>query len=95
MEYLLNQDGVENGQIPPENVLGAPDILIYTDQCQTFHILPWLGGMQDQPYMRMLEMHWCHEAVQNHAAIKARQEKVRQEMLARQKSSPQYAMPVD
>ena len=91
----MNHDGIENGSISPEDALGAPDILIYFDQCQTFHILPWMGGMQDQPYLRMLEMHWCNEAMHNHATVKARQEKVRQEMLARQQSSPQYTIPVD
>ena len=94
-EYLSNCDGVANGSISPTDALGAPDILIYTDQCQTFHILPWLAGMEGQPYLRMLEMHWANEAVQIHATVRAKQEKLRQEMLARQQSSPPYAMPVN
>ncbi len=79
LEYLSNQDGVESGVIPPQNALPAPDILIYTNQCMAFHTLPWLAGMEGQPYLRMLEMHWCNEAVQTYAAMKVKQKKALEE----------------
>ncbi len=80
LEYLYNQDGVASGAISPESALPAPDILIYTNECQTFHILPWLAGMEGQPWLRMLEMHWCNEAVQNHDTVQARLQHAQEEM---------------
>ena len=78
LEYLYNQDGVASGAISPQDSLPAPDILIYTNECQTFHILPFLAGMEGQPWLRMLEMHWCNEGVQSHANVKGVQERLRQ-----------------
>lgn len=82
-EYFSNQDGIEAGGIDIKDALPAPDILIYTNQCETFHILPWAAGMEGQPYLRMLEMHWSNEAVQTYTANKLKAEQNRQKMLAR------------
>ena len=38
-----------------------PDVLIYLEQIETLHALPRKGGLEDQPYILMREIHIAAE----------------------------------
>lgn len=49
----------ENMGVMPEK----PLILSELEQMDRFHALPWPGGLDSQPYQRMLELSWVDEVL--------------------------------